>query len=179
MALLPAEDSAAPVLDAASFDALYRQNVGDIYRYAASRLGIEEGEDVTAEVFHAAIRAIRDGVQVNGAWLMAVTKNKVIDHWRRLERRERKLHLIWGGEGSQPEPHEGLFAAMDRQKVLDVLDQLSERHRLLLMLHYIDGFTANDLAELSGDSPSAIESALARARRAFRSHWSTVEAKNA
>ena len=179
MALLPAEDSAAPVLDAASFDALYRQNVGDIYRYAASRLGVEEGEDVTAEVFHAAIRAIGDGVQVNGAWLMAVAKNKVIDHWRKLERRERKLHLIWGGDPGQPEPHEGLFAAMDRKRVVDILDQLSERHRLLLMLHYIDGFTANDLAELSGDTPSAIESALARARRAFRSLWQEAEARNA
>lgn len=179
MALMPAEDPAVPVLDAASFDALYRQNVGDIYRYAASRLGVEEGEDVTAEVFHAAIRAIRDGVQVNGAWLMAVAKNKVIDHWRRLERRERKLHLIWGGDTGLPEPHEGLFAAMDRKRVVDVLDQLSERHRLLLMLHYIDGFTANDLAELSGDSPTAIESALARARRAFRGLWNQAEAKNA
>lgn len=178
MALLPAEDSAAPVTDAASFDALYRQNVGAVFRYAASRLGNEEGEDVTAEVFHAAIRAIREGTEVTAAWLMAVVKNKVIDHWRKLERRENKLHLIFG-QDAQPEPHERLFAALDRAQVIDVLDQLTERYRLLLMLHYVDGYSAADLADLSGGSVAAVESALARARRSFKSHWASQEARNA
>ena len=178
MAPIPAEDSAVPVLDAAFFDALYRDNVGVIYRYAASRLGIEEGEDVTAEVFHAALREIRQGVEVNGAWLMAVVKNKVIDQWRRLERRENKLHLIWVAD-EQTEPHEGLFAALDRERVGEVLGRLSDRHRLLLMLHYVDGYTAKELADLSGGGEAAIESALARARRSFRAHWKTSEKKNA
>lgn len=179
MASVPAEDSAAPVLDAASFEALYRQNVGAIYRYAASRLGIEEGEDVTAEVFHAAIRASQKRVDVNGAWLMAVAKNKVVDHWRKLERREKKLHLVWSDTRQQPEPHENLFTALDRKNVLEVLERLSERHRLLLMLHYVDGYTAGDLAELAGGSVASVESALARARRSFRSHWVELEARNA
>ncbi len=178
MANGPAADGSAPVMDAGQFDALYRQNVGSIHRYAASRLGVHEGEDVTAEVFHAAVRAIQSGVDVNGAWLMAVVKNKVIDHWRRTERRDKKLHLIWSDEG-QPEPHEGLFSRLSQQQVVSVLDRLSERHRLLLMLHYVDGYTAADLAELSGGTPVAVESALARARRSFRSLWEEVEARNA
>ena len=178
MANEPAHGGAGPVLDAGRFDALYRQNVGVIHRYAAARLGTHEGEDVTAEVFHAAIRALQSGVDVNGAWLMAVVKNKVIDHWRRAERRAGKLHLIWTADG-QPEPHEGLFAELDQRQVVQVLDRLSERHRLLLMLHYLDGYTAADLAEISGGTPAAVESALARARRSFRSLWSEAEARNA
>lgn len=179
MAPMPAEDSAAPELDAGSFDAFYRENVGAVYRYAAARLGTAEGEDVTAEVFHAAIRALNEGVEVSGAWLMAVVKNKVIDHWRRLERRDKKLHLVWDAEGRQPEPHESLFAAIDRRRVVEVLERLSERHRLLLILHYVDGYTARDLAELSGVTPTSIESALARARRSFRAFWTESEARNA
>jgi RNA polymerase sigma-70 factor (ECF subfamily) len=107
---------------------------------------------------------------------MAVVKNKVIDHWRRLERRERKLHLVWAGDGAQPDPYERVFAAADRQKVVEVLERLSERHRLLLMLHYVDGHSARELAEISGGTSVAVESALARARRAFRGHWSDLEA---
>ena len=179
MAPVPAESSAVPALDAGVFDALYRQNVNAVYRYAASRLGQEEGEDVTAEVFHAAIRALARGDEVSGAWLMAVAKNKVIDHWRKTERRDRKLHLVGAADSKQAEPHEDLFAAIDRAHVIEALDRLSERHRLLLMLHYVDGYTAPHLAELSGSTPAAIESALARARRAFRAHWIELEARNA
>lgn len=179
MAPKSAEGSAVPVLDGGPFDALYNENVGAVYKYATSRLGVEEGEDVTAEVFHAALRAIQQEVNVTGAWLMAVVRNKVIDQWRRTERRERKLHLIWEGDSPQVEPHEGLFAAVDRENVLEVLHRLSERHRLLLMLHYVDGYTANDLAEMSGGTGAAVESALARARRAFRSHWTELEKRNA
>lgn len=179
MAPTSAEGSAAPALDGGLFAVLYSENVGVVYRYATARLGVEEGEDVTAEVFHAALRAIQQDVNVNGAWLMAVVKNKVIDQWRRTERRERKLHLIWESEGSQMEPHERLFAAVDRENVVEVLHRLSERHRLLLMLHYVDGYSAKDLAEMSGGTGAAIESALARARRSFRSHWTELEKRNA
>ena len=43
MAPIPAESSAVPAVDAGFFDALYRDNVKAVYRYAASRLGQEEG----------------------------------------------------------------------------------------------------------------------------------------
>ena len=111
---------------------------------------------------------------------MAVARNKVIDHWRKTERRDRRLHLVGAGDAPQPEPHEdsvrGDRPGARRRRLSIACPNVI---RLLLMLHYVDGYTAPHLAELSGSTPAAIESALARARRAFRAHWTELEARNA
>ena len=71
----------------AHFERLFRAEVDRVYSYARSRLGEAEADDVVSDVFHAAALAVRDGNQasVTGAWLMAVTKNKVIDRWRQAQ----------------------------------------------------------------------------------------------
>jgi len=67
-----------------------------VYKYASARLGKDDGEDVTSEVFHAAADRLRKGEEdvVTPAWLMAVAKNKVIDRWRKAERRGALSHLV-------------------------------------------------------------------------------------
>ena len=148
---------------------VYRTNVSPVYGYAAVRLGRAEGEDVTSEVFQAAAYAFADGrfEQVTPAWLMAVTRNKVIDRWRRAERRMAKAHLL-DDFGNAPDPLDLSLDHERRDQVLDVLSNLNERHRMLLVLHYLEGQSAPDIAESLDESTLAIESALARARRRFR-----------
>lgn len=160
----------SPTLD--SFEELYRRHVGEVYSYAASRVGPDEAEDITAEVFHAAARAVirTESGDVTPAWLMTVARNKVIDHWRRSERRQGKLHLL-RALGDTPDPSERVIAAAESDRVVMALEDMSKRHRLLLMLHYVDGLSAPDLADRLGLTISAVESALARARRSFRSHF--------
>lgn len=55
-----------------------------------------------------------------------------------------------------------------RPYVVAALDQLRDDQRSLLVLHHVDGMSVAELAESSGRSVAATESALARARRAFR-----------
>ena len=160
----------------AALEAVYRANVRQVYAYAATRLGRSEGEDVTGEVFHAAAVAYADGrsAAVTTAWLMAVTRNKVIDRWRRAERRMAKAHLL----GEAAEPPDPLDLALDverRDRVHDALDRLTHRHRQLLVLHHLEGQAVAAIADAVGQSVAAIESALARARRAFRSAYDALE----
>ena len=158
----------AITIDVEAFDALYTENVRVVHAYAAARLGSGEGEDVTAEGFHAAVVAYRSGraEQVTPAWLMAVTRNKVIDRWRRAERRMAKAHLLrrtedisvpgdWSDDGR-------------RELVLEALQRLKHRHRSLLILHHVEGVPIVDIAADTGQSAEAVQSAIGRAREAFR-----------
>jgi len=157
-----------PELDA--FERLYRSMLPTVYRYATVRLGRSEGEDVTSEVFHAAAIAFVDGrhKQVTDAWLMAVARNRVIDRWRRAERRSALAHLVHRRPDEQAVFPEDWAVAPTRERVLDTLDAMTSRHRRLLIAHYVDGISAPELAEHLGTTLAAIESALARARASFR-----------
>ena len=112
--------------DVAQFERLFRAEVDRVYSYARSRLGEAEADDVVSDVFHAAALAVRDGNQasVTGAWLMAVTKNKVIDRWRRAQRRKARDMLL-----RQREPRltqlDDWTDPGNREAVIETLDRLS------------------------------------------------------
>ena len=68
---------------------LYDRTVGDVYGSLLTRCRNRDvAEDVTAEVFMAAVEAVqRDTVaDVSPAWLIGIARHKLVDHWRRAER---------------------------------------------------------------------------------------------
>jgi RNA polymerase sigma-70 factor (ECF subfamily) len=108
---------------------------------------------------------------------MAVARNKVIDRWRREERRRARAHLVWSRERDEVDPFPDHWSRdATRRTVLDVLDRLPGRYRSLLVAHYVDEMTVPDIADATGGSVRSIESALARARRAFRDEFRRQEA---
>ena len=168
------ETAVESVLD--QLEAVYRANVRRVHGFANARLGPDDALDVVAEVFHAAAVAAREGriEQVTPAWLMAVTRNKIADHWRRAYRRKARAHLTHVSERDLMEFPADWSADPRRADVLAALDRLSPYDRSLLVLHHVDGTSTADLAEAANKSVSAIESALARARRRFKSHYAAV-----
>jgi len=154
----------------ARFARLFDSNFDYVYNYARARVGPADGEDVAADCFHAAAVAFRDGRadQVTRAWLLSVAHNKVVDRWRRASTRRTKLALL----RPTPDEEDGFPSNLDsapvRAAVLAALDQLSPRHRALLILHHVDGVPSKQIAEQLGLTPTAVDSALARARRRFR-----------
>lgn len=163
-------DSMTGPPDRARFEALYRAMVPTVHRFVANRLGESEAEDVVSEVFHAAAVAYTDGRadQVTNAWLMAVARNKVIDRWRRAERRAAiALRNRTRAEDQMAFPADWT-ADPRRERVLAALDRCTPAERTLLVLHYLDGMPVAALAEEMQCSVSAMGSRLARARRSFR-----------
>jgi RNA polymerase sigma-70 factor (ECF subfamily) len=153
-----------------AFEVLYREMLPTVYRFTTARLGRSEGEDVASEVFHAAAIAFRDGrrEQVTPAWLMAVARNKVIDRWRRAQRRSAIDLLHRSREEDLMEFPSDWSVAERRPAVMAALERMKPRHRNLLLAHYVDGIPAPELAETLDTSVSAVESALARARHSFK-----------
>ena len=151
--------------------ALYDAEVDRVYGFVRNRVGRDAAGDIVSEVFHAAALAVRagDDVSLSPAWLMAVARNKVNDHWRRSYRAEAKQHLTHARPSDMTTfPHDWAEDAR-RPAVIDALDRLPDRDRMLLVVHHVDGLPISELADLTGTSVRATESALARARRRFRS----------
>lgn len=156
------------------FDEIYEENIRYVYNYARARLGPDDGEDVAAEVFTAALKTCQAGrsVEVTTAWLMAVCHRKVIDRWRRAHtRRSRWSRVVASTPLTTVDDVEHVDGDPQRAAVLRALDSLSPRHRAALVLHHVDGLSAPTIAEQLGLSVAATESLVARARRAFRGQY--------
>jgi RNA polymerase sigma-70 factor (ECF subfamily) len=155
-------DHGAALLD------LYDRAVPQVYGYLMPRCGTTAvAEDVTAETFLAAVGAVKKGAveQVTVAWLVGIARHKLVDHWRREAREERKLRALSEDVVAEDDPwDEHLVLA----RAHEVLAGLGAHHRAALTLRYLDGLPVRDVAEHLGRSVHATEALLVRARSSFR-----------
>jgi RNA polymerase sigma-70 factor (ECF subfamily) len=159
----------AIVADEATFRAWYDAVLPRVYRYLLARCGhdVALAEELTQQTFVQAIRHRRqfDGRSDAVTWLCAIGRNKLVDHYRRAGRDQRRqLRLLDGGN----DPGISWQAAEVRQSVETTLGRLSAEQRLVLVFRYLDGLSVREIAAAIGRSESGTESLLVRAREAFR-----------
>ena len=152
--------------------ALYDRALPQVYGYLNTRCGsVAVAEDLTSETFMAAVEAVqRDAVaDLTVGWLIGVARHKLVDHWRRLEREERKLHAVETSPDrrSQDEIDEW-DELLDAARAREVLATLGPHHRAALTLRYLDGLRVFEVAEVLDRTVHATEALLVRARIAFR-----------
>jgi RNA polymerase sigma-70 factor (ECF subfamily) len=147
------------------FVAVYDRSLTDVYSYLHSRLRDRAlTEDLTQDVFLDGARRAASGQPVDVPWLMAVARNKLVDHWRATSRRERKLRLLRGG-ADEAEPSTD---SLEDTRAADALDALNPTYRLALVLRHVDGLPVPEVAEHLDRTVAATEQILSRARTAFR-----------
>lgn len=152
---------------AAALLALYDTALPEVFGYLVARCPNRAlAEDLTAETFLAAVAAVRaDSVpRLTTAWLIAVARNKLVDHWRRSAREERGLTLAHAAE----ETDDPWDAVLDRGRALDTLARLGPHHQAALSLRYLDGLSVPEVASRLDRTVHATEALLVRARSAFR-----------
>ncbi len=149
----------------AGFAALYNAHVTEVYQYVHRRCRDRAvAEDVTQDVFLSLIRTVDDPATVTIGWLMRTARNRLIDVMRRHARHADKLRLI-RGEGDQI-PLDGIV--VDRIAVEEAMGRLSVEHRVVLTLHYLDGYTVPALAKELERSVKSVEGLVTRATRNLR-----------
>lgn len=160
-----ADSNAAQSAPPQDFIAVYRHSVDEVYSYLASRAGDRStAEDLTQEVFIAGARRFAGGDEVGTAWLLAVARHKLIDHWRARSREDHKLALV---HVSEPR-HDGPLAPVDVGETTAVLAELNPTYRAALVLRHVDGLPVAEVAAHLGRTVEAAEQVLTRARAAFR-----------
>jgi RNA polymerase sigma-70 factor (ECF subfamily) len=149
--------------------ALYDAALPVVYGYFVRRCGDRgTAEDLTSETFLAAMDAARkeNPPPVAVPWLLGVARHKLADHYRR--RRDRFSEPV----AELPEPVDDDWdAELDRMIAESVLARLSEPHRTVLVLRYMDNCSVPECAQLIGRTVHATEALLVRARRAFKQHY--------
>lgn len=165
-ALGATRDTADPQARAAAFSSLYDAYVVEVYQYVHRRCrNIALAEDVTQDVFVTAVHTVEDPSTISIGWLLRVARNRLIDLMRRQTRYAGKLRLIKGGLDDRVDV---AGAWVDSVVIGEALEALSVDHRLVLTLHYLDGYTVPALAEELGRSVKAAERLVERALKNLR-----------
>jgi RNA polymerase sigma-70 factor (ECF subfamily) len=161
------------VTDTSAFLELYDDALPHVYGYLARRCNnAATAEDLTAETFMAAVAALHNSnvngnrLDLNVPWLIGTARHKLIDHWRKTERRKEELAELWD-DMAVPDPND---AAIDVITAQGVLAQLAPTHRAVLTLRYVDDLPVGDVATTIGRTVHATEALLTRAKAAFRNH---------
>jgi RNA polymerase sigma-70 factor (ECF subfamily) len=148
--------------------AIYPVALPQVYGYLLVRCGsVAVAEDLAAETFVAAVAAVRERQlrDVSVGWLLSVARHKLVDHWRRVAREQRKLSAVEREQDPVEDPWEGV---LDLEAAHAALSRLPVPQRLALTLRYLDGLPVPEVAEHLGRSVHATETLLVRARAALR-----------
>lgn len=180
-------------VDAAAFGELYDWYLPRIHAYVIRRVGDRDvAQDVTATSFERALEAVRKPGFRNesfGGFLYRVAANAIVDHARR-SRRTVPFGARAGdfaGEAAGEGAHDGhrtdagpgdeigderatqaLAAALDRDTIRRALLRLSETHRQVIVMKFLDGLETDELCAILECSRATFAVKLHRALAALR-----------
>src|SRR6476646_9903753 len=129
-----------------NWDAIYLDNVERLYRIMYARVGNRaDAEDLTAEVFQAALKPLRTSASVGEvrAYLLTTARTVLASHWRR----------HYGSEITTIDPNVDR-AALDEppsesdapRRVREILAELPDRYARILQLRFLDSCTLREAA---------------------------------
>jgi RNA polymerase sigma-70 factor (ECF subfamily) len=165
-------DLDATFADPVAFRAWYEGAVGRVYAYLVPRCGgdLMLAEELTQQTFIQAIehRATFEGRASAITWLCTIARNKLTDHYRRLDREERRHLRLVVREIPRATVDPDASRIEDREVVIEALRDLPALQRAAIVLCYIDGLSVREASGVLGRSESATESLLSRARERLR-----------
>jgi RNA polymerase sigma factor (sigma-70 family) len=145
------------------FDALLAACEYRIGKYLVQMVGdVSLAEDLLQDTFHDAFRSRARLADVRSpvAWLYGIARNHALAALRRRRRLQRAIERagrrrLTGDTTQEDAEIVGLRDLLERT--------LSANDRALIVLRYLHGFSAVELAEMTGRSPDAVRQRLARA----------------
>ena len=127
-----------------SWDAVYEDNVTWVYRTIFARVGNRaDAEDLTSEVFLAAMRPLRLTASVAEvrAYLRATARTVLAAHWRATMGRE----ITSIDDVAAPLDSDAAISTAP-QRVAAVLNELPDQYRRVLELRFLEGRSVRDSA---------------------------------
>jgi RNA polymerase sigma-70 factor (ECF subfamily) len=142
-----------------NIELLFHKYKDDVYRLAVSYTrSRQDAEDVCQNVFLKLMKQPQIDPGKEKSWLMQVTANEcrslLRSHWWRTTVPIEDTLSVSGPETSG---------------VLEALMQLDPKYRVVVYLHYYEGFHTSEIAGLLKISQSAVTTRLSRARRELKS----------
>ena len=156
--------------DPSRFAELYENNFHRVYAFVARRVNDrDEAQDITAEVFHQALRNL-GRFQWRGvpfaAWLMRIAANALTDRW---ERASRGVEVQ--AEEILEEHAESAADATElerRAMLFQLVERLPDDQRLVITRRFVEQKSIREIAQEMGRSEGAVKQLQFRALENLR-----------
>jgi RNA polymerase sigma-70 factor, ECF subfamily len=163
----------------AAWDALFRRFQLPLYVYVFELVHQEQTSlDIVQETFIAAtkhIGGLRDDEKF-ASWLFGVAHQKCLLHWRKKSGKEVLLDEIPDApDESLDAPDEVLIRSEQEAEFMKALEQHTLSHRSVLLLHFVEDFSLEEIARVTETEIGTVKSRLHYAKKSLRA---ILEAKN-
>jgi len=159
----------------AAWDTVVRIHHQRVYNFAYRYNGrFDEAEDLTQEIFLKVYRTLHTYKPELGAfetWMMRVSRNCIIDHYRKLKTERRQTDSLEGEHEQVAEtgnrfanPAEVLDQRELSERVHGALLRLSEDLREVLILRDLEGFAYEEIVEIVRVPIGTVKSRINRGR---------------
>ncbi len=139
------------------WETLVTQNENRLYRAALAILGDpQEAEDAVQDAFVRFLERAPKELENPGGWLMRVLMNGC----------KSRLRLAWRRVGPLPETLSA--PGPEEREELEELFALPPEDRAVIHLHYYEGWSTDEIAQMLGQRPGTVRSRLSRARGKLR-----------
>ena len=153
----------------AAFTDIYQDHAAFVWRVLRG-IGVPDAnvEDALQDVFIVVHRRLPefDGRSLK-SWLFEIARRIAHDHRRALNRKPAHMPLDDGIRDERLGPLESAERAEGLRLLEDLLDELGEEKRIVLLLTEVAGMTAPEIAEAMGTNLSTVYTRLRRAREEF------------
>jgi RNA polymerase sigma-70 factor (ECF subfamily) len=174
--------------DAVAFEALYAMHKRRVYSLCLRMVSnTAEAEDLAQEAFLQLFRKIATfrGESAFSTWLHRLSVNVVLMHLRK-----KGLNEVSLDELMEPQQEDGpkkdvgakdnvLAGSIDRVNLERCIESLPPGYRIIFVLHDIEGYEHNEIAEMMGCSIGNSKSQLHKARMKLRDLLKTSKAEKA
>ncbi|HEX6303953.1 MAG TPA: RNA polymerase sigma factor [Anaerolineales bacterium] len=144
-----------------AFGELYQRYLPPVYRFIYTRLSDrQDAEDLAEEVFIRVWRSIASyedqGVPFI-SYLFSVARNAIIDHYRSTGRKGYQESI----EGKvlqdlNADPSDIAMTNLENQEIRQILDQLRDDYRMVLVLRFLSELSPEEIAQVMGRSTGAV-----------------------
>jgi RNA polymerase sigma-70 factor (ECF subfamily) len=158
--------------DSAAWDALFRRYQLPLYVYVFELVHEEQASlDIVQETFINAVRHI-SGLREDrkfGSWLFGIAHQKCVQRWRKQIREEAALEEFGADSAEFGSGPDDLLISQEKEKeFMNLLNRLPPPQRSVLLLYFIEDFSIEQIADITGAAVGTVKSRLHYAKKALR-----------
>ena len=156
----------------AAWEALFQRFQLPLYAYAFELVRHEQTAlDVVQETFIRATRhldSLRDDTRF-GSWLFSIAHQKCVDRWRRSGREEPLEQEVADTLlDEMGDPGELLVRREQEEQFMKLVEQLPPPQRAVLLLRFVEDFSLEEIAGITGTQLGTVKSRMHYAKLALR-----------
>ena len=140
----------------------------ELYLYAFSLCkDHHQAQDLTSDTFLKAYLSLKEDDKYFKYWLFRVCKNLYFDHLK-LKKEYSSGNILERAISTTETPLDKIIESEKRQHIYNLILNLNESYKEILILYYFSGFSIREISRLINTTEAAAKTMLYRARRKFK-----------